>query len=93
MTRFTAVSGEMPFTSRISMLAVAVEGITLLAPAPVRELLMPRMFSDGRLISSTSFFPAPSVRPSDSSRIRSASTSGASAMARFSVSVSGSMPS
>ena len=43
----TAVSGEMPFTSRMSMLAVAVEGITLLAPAPVRALLMPRMFSDG----------------------------------------------
>ena len=54
------------------MVAVAEEGITLLAPAPVRALLMPRMFNDGRLSSSTSFFPPPSVLPSHSSRIRSA---------------------
>ena len=32
--RAAAVSGEMPLTSRISMLAVAVDGRTLLAPAP-----------------------------------------------------------
>ena len=43
---------------------------------PTRELAMPRMLSEGRLISSTSFWPPPSVRPSDSSRIRSRSISG-----------------
>ena len=29
------------------MLAVALAGSTLLAPAPVRALLIPRIFSDG----------------------------------------------
>ena len=53
------------------MSAVAVAGTTLLALSPVRALAMPRTFSEGRLISSTSFRPPPSVRPSASSRISS----------------------
>ncbi len=80
----------MPFTRRMSMVAVAVAGITFDACAPMRELAMPRMLSDGKVISSVSFFPPPSVEPSQNSRIRSASISGASAMARFSISLSGS---
>ena len=47
MSRDCACSGLMPFTRRMSMDAVAVAGITLLAFSPVRALVMPRMFSEG----------------------------------------------
>src|ERR1035438_1190477 len=48
----------MPFTRRISMLAVAVAGTTLLALSPTRALAIPRTLSEGKLISSTSFLPS-----------------------------------
>ena len=45
------------------MEAVADAGITFEAWSPTRELAMPRMFSDGSVISSVSVFGAPSVEP------------------------------
>ena len=39
----------MPFTIRMSMVASAEDGITFDACAPIRELAMPRMFSDDDL--------------------------------------------
>ena len=61
--------------------AVALDGMTLLAWLPVLALLMPRMFNDGRAMSSLSVAGAPSVEPSQSCRIKSCSMSGARAIA------------
>ena len=79
----------MPLTRRMSIEAVAVDGMTLEAGAPIRELAMPRMFSDGCVISSTSIFGRAVRRAELESCISCASMSGASAIARFSVSLSG----
>ena len=62
---------SIPFTSLMSIDAVAVDGITFDACAPTRELAMPRMLSDGSVISSLSDWPSPSVEPSQNSRISS----------------------
>ena len=40
---------------------------------PIRELAIPRIFSDGSVINSASFIGAFSVDPSQNSRIKSAS--------------------
>ena len=73
----------------MSIDAVAVDGMTFDASAPTRELAMPRMFSDGRVISSVSDWPSPSVDPSRKSRINSRSMFGASATAFRSAAFSG----
>ena len=58
----------MPFTILMSIVTVAEAGITFDACAPVRELAMPRMLSDGTVINSFSVRGPPSVpSPSDAS--------------------------
>ena len=79
----------MPLTILTSIVTSADEGITFDACAPIRELAMPRMLSDGVVINSLSDCGRPSVEPSQSSCIRRASMAGASARACFSTGPSG----
>ena len=81
---------SMPLTRRMSSVDIAVDGITLLACAPIRLLAMPRIFSEGCVSSSYSPFVPSSVAPSQKSRINCASIDGTSAIALRSIGPSGS---
>ena len=67
------LAGSMPLPSRMSIDAVAEAGITFGCLRSGTRTAIPRMFSEGCVISSSRLFGAFSVDPSQNSRISSAS--------------------